>query len=325
MLCRHLSLSKSSLSKLSLPSAGIVMRAGRDVTLSHRGSLMNANRTTLPAAAAALGYACHSAMEAVMKGLSLQAGIYNALFLRTALIAGIAGMVFVATRAAWPEPRPLRIHLGRGVLGVFMALPFFWGLTKLPLAQAIALAFVAPLIALCLAALLLKERIERRAIVATVLGFGGVLAILAGQMRAELGGEALLGSLAVLFSATLYAYNVVLMRRQALLARPVEIAFFVSSVMALLLAIGAPFFASMPAPHHLPPALLAAALGYSSALLLAWAFARAQAQHLAPIGYLSFVWAALLGFMLFGEHVAFHTVAGAAMIVAGCLIVGRSR
>ena len=86
-----------------------------------------------------------------------------------------------------------------------MAILFFWGLARVPLAQAIALAFVAPLIALYLAALLLKEKIERRAILASLLGFAGVLVILAGQAEAELGPEAFRGSIAILVSAGLYA------------------------------------------------------------------------------------------------------------------------
>ena len=59
-----------------------------------------------------------------------------------------------------------------------MAILFFWGLARVPLAQGVALAFVAPLIALYLAALILKEKIERRAILASLLGFAGVLVIL---------------------------------------------------------------------------------------------------------------------------------------------------
>ena len=72
-----------------------------------------------------------------------------------------------------------------------MAMLFFWGLARVPLAQGVALAFVAPLIALYLAALILKEQIARRAIFASLLGFAGVLVILAGQAEAELGPEAL--------------------------------------------------------------------------------------------------------------------------------------
>ncbi len=64
-----------------------------------------------------------------------------------------AGYAFSWKR--WPQPQVLRIHVERGVLTSFMGLLFFWGIGHVPLAQAIALAFIAPLIALYLAAVLL--------------------------------------------------------------------------------------------------------------------------------------------------------------------------
>ena len=99
----------------------------------------------------------------------------------------------------------MRLHLRRGILSAGMAILFFWGLARVPLAQGVALSFVAPLIALYLAALLLQEKIERRAIFASLLGFAGVLVILVGQAQAQLGPEAFAGSLSILASAALYA------------------------------------------------------------------------------------------------------------------------
>ena len=75
-----------------------------------------------------------------------------------------------------------------------MALLFFWGLARVPMAQAVALTFIAPLIALFLAALLLKEPIGRRTVGGSLAAFAGVVVIFIGQARADLGREALLGS-----------------------------------------------------------------------------------------------------------------------------------
>ena len=96
-----------------------------------------------------------------MKRLALAIGTYNALLWRTLAGALVGAAFFFGTRNAWPGPAAMRVHLTRGLLSVPMALFFFWGLARVPMAQAIALAFVAPLIALYLAAILLKERIER--------------------------------------------------------------------------------------------------------------------------------------------------------------------
>lgn len=260
-----------------------------------------------------------------MKSLSLAIGTYNALLWRTGAGGVIAAVFFFGLRTPWPMGKAMRVHLTRGLISVPMALLFFWGLARVPMAQAIALAFVAPLIALYLAALLLGEKIERRAILASLLGFSGVVVIFAGQAEAELGRDAFWGSLAVLASAGLYAYNIILMRRQAQLARPVEVAFFTSGIMAASFALAAPFLADLPPAPQWPAIVCAALLAFGSLLLLSWAYARAEAQHLALVEYTSFVWAALLGWLFFNEAVQPLTLAGAAMIVVACLIAATRR
>ena len=91
-----------------------------------------------------------------MKGLSLAIGTYNALLWRTLAGAAIGGAVFLLRRSPWPGRQAMRFHLIRGSMSSVMAILFFWGLARVPMAQAIALAFAAPLIALYLAAILLK-------------------------------------------------------------------------------------------------------------------------------------------------------------------------
>ena len=275
---------------------------------------------------ATLGIALFSGMDAVMKHLALGLGAYNALIWRTMAGALFGGAVVLVTRTPWPSRAVLRLHLVRGTLSALMALLFFWGLARVPLAQGVALAFVAPLIALYLAALILKEKIERRAIWASLLGFAGVLVIMAGQAQAALGREALWGSAAILCSAALYAYNIILMRQQAQVARPVEIAFFMSLIMTFWFALAAPWLAVLPPPAEWPAIAGAAALAFASLMLLSWAYARAEAQYLAPVEYTSFIWAAMFGILVFAEPVRPLTIFGAAMIVGACVFAaGRTR
>jgi S-adenosylmethionine uptake transporter len=281
--------------------------------------------TAIAFAVATAGIAFFSVMDAVMKHLALAIGTYNALLWRTMAGATIGAAFFFGARNPWPEAAAMRIHLIRGLLGVPMAVLFFWGLARVPMAQAIALAFVAPLIALYLAAILLKEEIEARAVLASLLGFSGVLVIFAGQAEADLGPDAFRGSIAILGSAALYGYNIILMRQQALLARPTEVAFFTAAIMAGSFLVAAPFIAEPPPASELPAIVGAAALAFGSLILLSWAYARAEAQHLAPVEYTSFVWAAILGYMVFAERVQPLTLAGAAMIVVACLIAATRR
>lgn len=279
----------------------------------------------LPFAVCCVGVALFSLMDTAMKGLSLQIGLYNALLWR-ALAGTLLGLVLmIALRQPWPTARVLRLHLLRGMVVSCMALAFFWALMRMPLAEAIALSFIAPLVALYLAALLLKERIGRRAVLASLLGLAGVLVILSARMQEGYDSDALLGAGAVLFSALLFAWNLILQRQQAQVASPVEVAFFQHLVMLGIFALAAPLLAVPPSLAAIPLVVVAAGLAFTSLSALAWAYARAEAQYLIPVEYTAFIWAALLGWLVFGEELALATISGALLIVTGCIIAARTR
>jgi len=271
-----------------------------------------------------LGIALFSGMDAVMKGLVIAIGTIATMFWRNLIGIGLSGALYLPRRSGWPSAATMRIHLARGLLSTGMGFLFFWGLARVPLAQAIALAFIAPLIALYLASLMLKETVGRRTVAASMIAFAGVVVIFIGQAQADLGREALIGSFAILVSAALYALNIILMRQQALVADPLEITFFQSVIVTASLLLIVPFVGiAVPPPPVWPALLLAAVLAISSLLLLSWAYARAEASYLAATEYTSFLWAALFGWLLFDERVSPYTLAGAALIVAGCILAAR--
>ena len=272
-----------------------------------------------------VGIALFSVMDAVMKGLVLAIGTYATLLWRSFIGVGVAGGLFAANRPQWPARSTLKIHLTRGAVSTVMGVLFFWGLARVPLAQAIALAFIAPLVALVLAALMLGERVARRTALASLVAFAGVVVIFVGQAKADLGRDALIGSLAILVSAVLYAFNIILMRRQSLAAGPAEAAFFQNLTVSVLLIAALPVLGTtVPAAMHWPWLVVASLLSTASLLLLSWAYARAEASYLAATEYSSFLWAMLLGWLIFAETVSLFTLAGAALIVAGCIFAARS-
>lgn len=274
---------------------------------------------------AALGIAVFSSMDAVMKSLVLQIGAYDTLLWRTLASAILTGLIYLPGRPAWPSRAAMRVHLIRGSVSAVMAVTFFWGLARVPMAQAVALAFIAPLLALFGAAFVLKEHIPRRAIAASLVAFAGVGVIMLGQATAAPSPDRFRGTVAILISAVCYAYNIVLMRQQALVAGPKEVAFFQAIIVGVILGAGAPFFAHVPDSRHALPIVLAAVLATISLMLLAWAYARGEANYLAPTEYTGFIWASLWGWAVFSESVAFYTLAGAALIIVGCLIAARRR
>lgn len=280
----------------------------------------------LPFLVACAGIGFFSVMDALMKELSIAIGAYNAVLWRCLAGAVLAGSVWLALRSPRPSRAAMRLHAIRSFMVAMMAVSFFWALARLPLAEAIALSFIAPLITLYLAAVLLGEQVGRAAITGSLLGLAGMLVILSGKLDPAAGGfRDGWAVLAVLFSAVCYAYNLILARRQAQLAGPTEIAFFQNLLVAAYLALAAPWLAVPPSADWWPTIGGAAALATLSVFLLAWSYARAEAQTLVTVEYTAFLWAAALGWVWFGEPLAWETIAGTLLIVAGCLIVARRK
>ncbi len=286
----------------------------------------------LPFLAVALGIATFSMMDASMKSASLEAGVYVSLLLRNTAGTLLMLPLWRMTGGAWPGRPALQVHALRSAVVAMMASLFFWGLVRMPMAEALALTFIAPLIALFLAAVLLGERIQPRAIVASLLGLAGVGVIAAARFGA--GGEAsAAGLLAVLASAVFYAWNLVLQRQQAQVASPVEVALFQNLFVALFLLLAAPamlaikpdLLAAPPPPAALAAIVAAAVLTGVSLMLLTWGYARAETQALVPIEYTAFLWAALFGWLLFDEKLGPASIAGTALIVLGCWIGTRKQ
>lgn len=267
-----------------------------------------------------------SAMDAAVKALVVVIGAYNTLLWRSILASATAGTVWATTSRRRPSAEAVRLHALRGVVVSFVALGFFWGLGRLPLAEAIALSFIAPLVALFLAAFLLKERIGREAVWASFIGMAGVLVIMLGKVgTVGHDPDVFLGMAAIIASAILYAYNLILARRQALVASPLEIVFLQNLVVGVTLGLASPWLGmALPQDQWLPMAGVTA-LALAGHFLMSWAYARAEAQYLIPTEYSAFVWAIVLGWVFFQERVTWPTFAGAALIIAGCLLAARAR
>jgi S-adenosylmethionine uptake transporter len=279
--------------------------------------------TLLPVLVLAGGVAVFSAMDAVMKGLSIAIGAYNAVFWRLLIALPISAIVYIGSRPTRPTAAAMRLHVTRGVVSSASAFTFFWGLALMPLAEGVALSFVAPVIALYLAALLLGETVQRRAIIAALLCSAGVLCIVWSQLGRDGGSASLWGAASILIAAALYAYNLVLLRQQAQIAGPQEVAFFQNLATVGALGVFAPFFAVVPPGDQLAPLTIAAVLTIAASLIFAWSYRRAETQQLATLEYTALIWAALFGYWMFGERISLATIIGSALIIGGCTIAAR--
>jgi len=289
-------------------------------------SALDAAPASLPRAVrdAVLGIGLLCAMDAAVKVATVSLPVVQVTFLRFAF-----GAMAIAVAVAWTRPRvptweTLRINAVRGLLVVATGLAFFTALSRLPLAEATALTFLAPSFMALFAAIFLRERPAARSLAALAIGFSGMLVIVFGQ-----GGFASgvtldpIGVAAGLAAAVFYALAMVLVRARAAIDGVVTIVALQHLVPALVLA-GPAAWVWQPMTTDLVWLFcLVGTLGVGGHLLLARAFRSAEAARIAPIDYTALVWAAALGLVLFGEVPGWATLAGAALIVTGAAVASR--
>jgi len=267
-------------------------------------------------------------LAAIAAGATMDATIKYLAQTNAVLIVALARYVFAAAisfgvwrHAGKPTITAVmwRGHTVRGVIIAFSAVTFFWALTVLPLAEAVTISFIYPLIAPFVARAIVGEHVRPSAVIAAVIGFTGVLIAVLGTPSTEANDQHTLGLIAVLFSALTFAVSMVLMRARALADGPIIVSLMASFIPGLIVA--APAIALSP-PPHLADWPIFVFLGVIAALfmyLISHAYARAEAQQLAPIHYTELLWASVYGFVLFHETPRPQLFLGAALIIAACL------
>lgn len=276
-----------------------------------------------PIGMAVLGVALLCAMDAVIKQLSL------ALPVATVVCASFwCRIPFAAAywkaRGSRPITRDMwRFHGARGLVIAGATLAFFEAVDRLPLAEAVLLAFFAPLAMPFLAWAVLGERPRRGSLLAIVLGFVGVgIAVGAPGAGGFEGGRGV-GAACALASAVLFALSLTLLRARAGRDGPARVNLLGSVFPALWLTPVALWLGDAPAAGDWPLVALAGLLGAAGMVFYAAAYGRAQAQHLAPIEYTALGWAALLGWIFFAEEPRAALFAGAAVVVAATWLASR--
>ena len=263
-------------------------------------------------------------MDALIKLLTPRYATLEITFLRYA--SGLIGAVVYAawSRPGWPT-REAALHNGlRACLIAVIATSFFFALGRLPLADAIALSFISPVLTALMGALLLGERLDWRIAGALAAGFAGMVLIVGGGIgTADYDTDALVGVGAVLVAAIGYALNIIMLRHRATRDPLGQIVLIQNLGPALILAVPGLLVWKTPTPPDLALFALIGAIGVTAHTMLAHAFARVEAARLAPVQYVTLVWGVLFGFLFFAEVPAIMTFLGAALIVLGTLATRR--
>ncbi len=240
------------------------------------------------------------------------------------LVFMAVAILMTLDRSALLPSRPL-VHAIRGILLAIATTFFFFSLLYLPLANAIAIFFVQPMILTLLSALALGESIGWHRRVAVATGFLGALLIIRPGTDAFI-----LASLLPLAAAVFFASYLALTRSVANVDHPLTMQFSsaVSAAVCMVIALAAGNFSTSPMFQPSWPDLqqwsLLAAIGLVAAvghLLVVLAVNRAPTSVLAPFGYLEIVSATALGWWIFNDWPDAMTWLGIGVIVASGMYV----
>ena len=276
---------------------------------------------SIPAPVIALvAIALGSAMDAVIKGATATIALLTIVFFRYLVGMVLVGAPYLALRKPLPSPTALRFHAMRGAAQLSAALLFFYSLTRLGLAEATTIGFTATLMVAPFARVILGEKIHPRAALAALLGFVGVLIAVSGEPPTENDGR-LIGILACLGGAATYALTLVMLRARAAEDGAFMIAALSNALPTLYLLPFMVLFGTLPDGGDLPVLVLIGLMGTGLWILMTFAYARAEAQLLAPLDYSALIWSGLLGYVFFSEALSWQLLGGALVIIGACLLV----
>jgi len=252
-------------------------------------------------------FSSHDALSKYLSGFyPIIMVVWARYVVHTLLMAGIflprSGLRVLRTK------RPLW-QLARALCLLGTSLFFTTALMYIPLAEATAVNFLAPVLVTALSVPLLGEHVTRGQWVAVIFGFIGVLIIV------HPGGDLFTPAVLLPFcSALFFCFYQLLTRKLSEIDSPTTSNFFAGLCNTLVMSALVPFFWQVPSVTHGLMMLALGTCGMTAHLMLTQAFRFAAPALLAPFGYCQIVFAGLLGWLLFSHTPTLTTVVGITLI-----------
>ena len=242
-------------------------------------------------------------------------------FRQSGLLLGVLILIAMQGRSVLRTVH-LKLQIGRGVLAACSATLFIVGVSHVPLADAVAITFVAPFMVTVMGALILREPVGARRWAAVVIGFIGTLIVIRPGMGVIHPAAGLL-----IIAASAFALRQVLSRVLAGGDRTRTTVAYTAIVSWVLLSLPLPFVWQTPVSGLEIGLLIAIALFAAfGEVLVIMALDAAQAVVVAPVQYSLLMWGTLYGFLVFGDLPDLWTGIGAVVIVAtGLYTLNRER
>ena len=267
------------------------------------------------------GASLYTAVDAIVKWLVADYPIAEVVFLRS-LFSILFLLPFVLRQ--WPvaalSNQP-SLQLLRGCLGLTASFAFFVAFRELSLSLVVVIGFAAPLAMAILSGPLLGEAVSGRRWIALMTGFAGVVI----AVKPALGAEPL-GIAAAVAGTVLFAGAMILSRRLGRTDKSLTTVFWSTLVSVGGAGILVPGVWTPPPLFDLGLFAAAGMLAGIGNLLITQAVRLAPVATVAPFDYVQIPFAAFLGWFIWSETIALHTLIGAAIIVfCGLYIVGEER
>jgi drug/metabolite transporter (DMT)-like permease len=209
-------------------------------------------------------------------------------------------------------------HFWRTFMGTVSMVLGFYAVSMLPLADATALGFSQPLFSVCVAALVLREKVRWRRWSATIVGFIGVLVMVrpgAGSLQP--------GALIALANALTVALSILLVRRLSNSESPLMILTQFAIWSTLLLALPAIWVWRWPDAWGWTLAVGVSASATVGQYFWVQAFKAGEMSAVAPFEYLRLPFAVFMGWLIWGQMPEIWTYVGAAIVIASALYIAQ--
>jgi drug/metabolite transporter (DMT)-like permease len=212
----------------------------------------------------------------------------------------------------------LKSHFWRATVGIIGMQSWFYCIATLPLNQATALSFTAPIFSTIFAVLFLKEQADKWRWLAMVLGFCGVVIILR-----PAGDDFSAWSLIVLFTTSMWALAGMFIKTLTDTESPLRIVFFMVFFMSLWSLPPALYFWEWPSVRVWVYLFIIAGFAFVAQWSLAKSYSLADVVKLTPYDFSRLIFTSILAYLVFDETSDMYTWIGAAVIVASALINAR--
>ncbi|WP_198671083.1 DMT family transporter [Oceanibium sediminis] len=270
----------------------------------------------------AIGMLSYSGVDAMAKLLTADFHPIQIVWIRqSGLVLGVLVMLCLRGTAVLRTDHP-RLQIVRGALAAGSATLFIFAVSYVPLADAVAVSFVAPFIVTALGALILREPVGRRRWIAVIIGFMGTLIV----VRPGLG-VIHPAVMLVMLAASMFAVRQIISRMLSGGDRTSTTVAYTALVSSAILILPLPFVWVTPSTGTqislLAACALAAALGE---ICVIKAMEVAQAVVVAPVQYSMLIWGTILGYLVFGQLPDGWTLFGASIIMStGLYTLHRER